>query len=128
MILITEKEFIDNSRLCFWMSFIKAEGEKELEALAKKDPLISKAVLRLMELSADEENRLLYEAREKQRMDLETLLDDARKQGQKELQGVIAEKDKSIADRDKSIADRDKSIADRDKEIAEAECKKTHTD
>lgn len=98
----------DNSRLCFWMSFIKAEGEKELEALAKKDPLISKAVLRLMELSADEENRLLYEAREKQRMDLETLLDDARKQGEKnsenKFQGMIAEKDKRIAELEAQLA------------------------
>ena len=40
-----------------------------MEAIAKRDPLIKKALVRLMELSADEKNRLLYEAREKERMD-----------------------------------------------------------
>ena len=47
----------DNSRLCYWMEFIKAEGEIELEAVAERDPLIKKAVARLMELSADEKTR-----------------------------------------------------------------------
>jgi predicted transposase/invertase (TIGR01784 family) len=61
-----------NQRLHYWMSFIKAEGEIELEAVAKQDPLIQKAVARLMELSADEKTRLLYEAREKERMDHES--------------------------------------------------------
>ena len=74
----------DDERLCYWMQFIKAEGEVELEAVAKKDPLIQKAVVRLMELSADEKNRLLYEAREKERMDMEDLKNWERQQGKLE--------------------------------------------
>jgi predicted transposase/invertase (TIGR01784 family) len=66
------------NRLCYWMEFIKAEGEIELEAVAQRDPLIKKAVARLMELSADEKPRLLYEAREKERMDMESREDWAR--------------------------------------------------
>jgi hypothetical protein len=63
------------------MEFIKAEGKNELEAVANRDPLIKKAVARLMELSADEKTRLLYEAREKERMDNESREDWARQQG-----------------------------------------------
>jgi len=63
------KAGIDDSRLFYWMEFIKAEEESELEAIAQRDPLIKKAVVRLMELSADEQTRMLYELREKERMD-----------------------------------------------------------
>jgi len=70
----------DGSRLCNWMEFIKAEGESELEAVAQRDPLIKKAVARSMELSADERTRLLFELREKERMDNETREDWAAKQ------------------------------------------------
>jgi len=70
----------DGSRLCYWMEFIKAEGEIELEAIAQRDPLIKKAVMKLMELSADEKTRLLYEVREKERMDNADRMDWALKQ------------------------------------------------
>ncbi|MCL1792224.1 MAG: hypothetical protein FWG40_12955, partial [Peptococcaceae bacterium] len=63
---------------------IRAEGEIELEAVANKDPLIKKAVVRLMELSADERTRLLYEAREKERMDNESREEWARDTGRAE--------------------------------------------
>jgi len=69
----------DDSRLCYWMEFIKAE-EIELEAIAQRDPLIKKAVARLMELSADERTRMLFELSEKERMDNETREDWAVKQ------------------------------------------------
>ncbi|MCL2820850.1 MAG: Rpn family recombination-promoting nuclease/putative transposase, partial [Oscillospiraceae bacterium] len=70
----------DNSRLYYWMEFIKAEEEIELEAVAQRDPLIKKAVARLMELSADERTRMLFELSEKERMDNETREDWAVKQ------------------------------------------------
>ena len=85
--LQTESE---DSRLCYWMEFIKAEGEIELEAVAVKDPLIKKAVARLMELSADEKTRLLYEAREKERMDSESREEEARDIGRSEERFTIA--------------------------------------
>ncbi|MDR2571658.1 MAG: hypothetical protein LBD23_15385 [Oscillospiraceae bacterium] len=43
--------------------------ENELEAVAQRDPVLKKAVARLMELSADERTRMLYDLREKERMD-----------------------------------------------------------
>jgi len=79
-----------NNRLCYWMEFIKAEGEIELEAVAQRDPLIKKAVARLMELSSDEKTRLLYEAREKERMDMESREDSARTEGEKAKAIIIA--------------------------------------
>jgi predicted transposase/invertase (TIGR01784 family) len=70
----------DDSRLCYWMEFINAEEENELEAVAQRDPLLKKAVARLMELSADERTRMLYDLSEKERMDNETREDWARKE------------------------------------------------
>ena len=78
------------NRLEYWLEFIKAEGETELEAVANKDPLIRKAVVRLMELSADEKTRLLYEAREKERMDSESREEEARAEGERAKAIVIA--------------------------------------
>ena len=81
------------------MEFINAEGEIELEAVAVKDPLIKKAVVRLMELSSDEKTRLLYEAREKERMDNESREDWARTEEREKWQGVVADKDAELADK-----------------------------
>ena len=80
----------DDSRLLYWMEFIKAEGEIELEAVAQRDPLIKKAVARLMELSADEKTRLLFEAREKERMDTESREESAREEGERAKAFTIA--------------------------------------
>ena len=70
----------DGSRLCHWMEFIKAEGASDLEAVAGKDPMIKKAVAHLLELSDDERTRMLFELREKERMDIESLKNWAVKQ------------------------------------------------
>jgi len=61
-------ESIDN-QLYNWLRFIKAEEAEELEAVAQRDPIIKKAVLKLMELSEDERTRMLLEKREMERMD-----------------------------------------------------------
>ena len=52
-----------------WMKFFDAKTEEELKVLAQKSPTMQKATLRLMELSADEKARQLYEARLKERRD-----------------------------------------------------------
>jgi len=52
-----------------WMKFFDAKTEEELNVLAKKSPVMKKASLRLMELSADEKARQLYEARLKEQRD-----------------------------------------------------------
>jgi len=40
-----------------------------VDTIAQRDPMIKKAVVRLKELSNDERTRMLYELREKERMD-----------------------------------------------------------
>jgi len=59
----------DGTPLWVWMKFLDAKTEEELNMVATKSPQVKKAVVRLMELSADERTRMLYEAREKERRD-----------------------------------------------------------
>ena len=62
-------EDTEKTHLLNWMKFFDAKTEEELAMLAEKSPVMKKATLRLLELSADEKARQLYEAREKERMD-----------------------------------------------------------
>jgi len=52
-----------------WMKFFDAKTEEELTMLAQKSPAMKRATLRLLELSADEKARQLYEARLKEQRD-----------------------------------------------------------
>jgi len=63
---------VENSQLLNWMKFFDAKTEEELNVLAEKNPVMKKATIRLMELSADEKARQLYEARLKERRDNDT--------------------------------------------------------
>ena len=58
-----------NINLLNWMKFFDIKTEEELKMLAEKSPTMEKATLRLMELSADEKARQLYEARLKEQRD-----------------------------------------------------------
>jgi len=51
------------------MKFFDAKTEEELNMLAQKSPAMKRAALRLLELSADEKARQLYEARLKEQRD-----------------------------------------------------------
>jgi predicted transposase/invertase (TIGR01784 family) len=59
----------DGTPLYDWARFIAAETEKELDMLSERNQTISRAVVKLRELSADERARDIYERREKQRRD-----------------------------------------------------------
>ena len=59
----------DGTPLWVWMKFLDARTEEDLNMIAQKSPQVKKAVVRLMELSADERTRMLYDAREKERRD-----------------------------------------------------------
>ncbi len=59
----------DGTELWDWLKFIDAETEEELTVVAERSPQMKKAVVRLMELSASERTRMLYEAREKEQRD-----------------------------------------------------------
>lgn len=52
-----------------WAKFIHAETKEELEMAAKTDPYIGKAYEELLRMSADEEKRREYEARQKAILD-----------------------------------------------------------
>ena len=58
-----------DTNLLNWMKFLDAKTEEELNMVAVKNPAIKKATLRLMELSADEKARQLYEDRLQMRRD-----------------------------------------------------------
>ena len=62
-------ECTEKSDLLNWMKFFDAKTEEELKMLAERSPVMKKASLRLMELSADEKARQLYEARLKEQRD-----------------------------------------------------------
>jgi predicted transposase/invertase (TIGR01784 family) len=55
----------DDSMLWNWGRLFQSETEEELNMVAEKDPAIKKTVGRLMELSEDEQERMLAESREK---------------------------------------------------------------
>jgi predicted transposase/invertase (TIGR01784 family) len=62
-------EGADGTPLYDWASFIAAESEEELKMIAERNPQIRRAAVKLVELSADERARDLYERREKERRD-----------------------------------------------------------
>jgi len=62
--IAAEKEHLLN-----WMKFLDVKTEEELNVLAQKSLVMKKATMRLLELSADEKTRQLYEARLKEQRD-----------------------------------------------------------
>jgi predicted transposase/invertase (TIGR01784 family) len=71
----------DGTVLWQWLKFLGAKKQEELTMLAEKNPDVKKAVGRLMELSADEQTRLLAESREKLHWDIESMKEDAEETG-----------------------------------------------
>jgi len=70
----------DGTTLYDWASFIAAESKEELDMIAERNPEVKKAVVKLLELSADEQVRDLYERREKERRDIASLVGGARRE------------------------------------------------
>jgi len=62
-------ESYDGTDLYDWAKFIAAETEEEMTMIEERNPVVSKAVVKFRELSADERTRDLYERREKARRD-----------------------------------------------------------
>jgi predicted transposase/invertase (TIGR01784 family) len=67
--LVKLPETEDGTELWAWMKFLSARNKEDLNMLAKKNPQVGKAVVRLMELSNDERTRLLYESQQKMEWD-----------------------------------------------------------
>jgi thymidylate synthase len=53
----------DGTALWNWGRFLKCESEEEFAMIAEKDPEVKEAVATLMELSEDERNQMLADAR-----------------------------------------------------------------
>jgi predicted transposase/invertase (TIGR01784 family) len=79
-------EVADGSELWDWLRFLRIKQEEELEMVTNmiENPTIQRAVGVIRELNKDERARLLYEAREKQLLDVRTQI-------------VSAEQNKAIA-------------------------------
>ena len=74
----------DETQLWDWMKFLSARSEEDLNMIAQRNPQVKKAVARLMELSKDEQTRLLYESRQKMEWDNISREKDARAEGLRE--------------------------------------------
>jgi len=74
---------LDNESLGEWLRFIKSESKEEFMKFAEKSPVFEKAVDVLTEVSADDYNRMLYEARLKEWRDNKSRIDGALADGMK---------------------------------------------
>ena len=82
----------DGSDLYDWLGFIKASNEEELAMLAERSPQMKAPIEKLIELNQDEEARMLFEAREKERRDMMEREEWAREEGELNKAFEIARK------------------------------------
>jgi predicted transposase/invertase (TIGR01784 family) len=81
----------ENSDLWYWIKLIKSDNDKEaLDMIAERNGQMKKAVGVLMELSADQRTRMIYDEREKARRDEASRMDGALKKGRDEMANSIA--------------------------------------
>jgi len=76
---------LDNESLREWLRFIKTESKEEFMEFAEKSPVFEKAVDVLSMVSADDYNRMLYEARLKEWRDNKSRIDRALAERTQEL-------------------------------------------
>lgn len=111
--------------LISWMKFFSGKTRKEFESMAKTNEYIEEAYDTLLELSADEKERLAYEARQKAIWDYNSFMGSARREGEE----IGLRKGEAIGlqkgERDKTISVVSRLLAKNmsDEEICEiAEC------
>ena len=75
------KELKNDPDILNWMRFLGGKTRREFEAMAKKDEYIEEAYRELEKLSADEQAKLEYEAREKAIRDHNSQMNSALKRG-----------------------------------------------
>ena len=78
-----KKHDYPETELLNWAKFMNAERQEEFEEMAEKDQYIEKAYEALKNISADEEKRLEYEAREKALRDHDYLMKSNWEAGEK---------------------------------------------
>jgi predicted transposase/invertase (TIGR01784 family) len=89
--LLKLPETADNY-LWLWLRFLRAESREDLNMVAQASPNLGKVVVKLLELSEDEEARMIYEAEIKQQRDDRARLRGALEQGIAEGKIIIARK------------------------------------
>jgi predicted transposase/invertase (TIGR01784 family) len=80
---------LKQENLLEWLKFISSESKEDFMQLASSNPVLKKAVDVLSAVSADESNRMLYEARLKEWRDNKSRIDGARKEGMLELRALL---------------------------------------
>jgi predicted transposase/invertase (TIGR01784 family) len=94
----------DGRPLWYWGSFFKSEKEEEFKVVAEKEPGIKKAVGVLMELSEDQRNQMIQDARARWLTDQKNALnhkyrlgkEDGLEKGSRQKQLEIAQKFKAL--------------------------------
>ena len=71
----------DGTDLYDWIKFIKAENKGEFEMLAQQSQYLQRAYETLEEISADQEKRIAYTARQKALYDYNTLMEESFERG-----------------------------------------------
>ena len=71
----------DGTALYDWIKFIKAENKEEFEMLSKQNDYLKTAYETLEEISADQQKRLEYTARQKALYDYNTMMEESYERG-----------------------------------------------
>jgi predicted transposase/invertase (TIGR01784 family) len=98
----------DGTPLWYWGSFFKSGTEEEFAMVAEKEPGVRKAVGVLMELSEDERNQMLQDARDRWLTDHQNALNYKYRLGKEEgreegLQEGLAKRQLEIARKLKAL-------------------------
>ncbi len=72
----------EQDRLAKWIRFLTNEDDSMWEHLAQEHPIINKAVNYLKEISENSMNRWYYEMRQKAIMDMDSMMEGAREEGE----------------------------------------------
>lgn len=105
----------DGTDLYDWIKFIKAENKGEFEMLAKQSQYLQRAYETLEEISADQQKRMEYDARQKALYDYNTLMEENYERGVEE--GIEQGIQQGKSERDAELIQRMKSKGMSDEEI-----------
>ena len=101
----------DGTDLYSWIKFIKSNDKEEFEMLAKQSQYLKKAYETLEEISADQQKRLEYTARQKALYDYNTLMEENYERGiEQGIQQGKSERDAELIQRMKSKGMSDEEI------------------
>lgn len=76
-----EETLAENDRMEKWMRFLSNQKDTRWDEMVKQDPMIEKAVDILRAASLDPETRMIYEAREKELKDMNSIRGDGLREG-----------------------------------------------